>query len=152
MKKTFTFLAFVMLLSLSCFAQIEKGWRVTVKVHLPKGDTSEAFVFTTLAINFSRIDTIRAEKVKGNTYYFNLPNKSMRYFLATSDKYEPEVVFVDPEKGDYVDLYLKTPRKEPVKSQKEETAKLLQIMKEMFPFPEIMGDEADKYDNRVIEN
>lgn len=150
MKKTFTFLAFVMLLSLSCFAQ--NSWRPVVKVHLPKGDTSEAFVFTTLAINFSRIDTIRAEKVKGNTYYFNLPNKSMRYFLATSDKYEPEVVLTSPDKGDYVDLYLKTPRKEPVKSQKEETAKLLQIMKEMFPFPEVMGDEADKYDNRVIEN
>lgn len=150
MKKTFTFLAFVMLLSLSCFAQ--NSWRPVVKVHLPKGDTSEAFVFTTLAINFSRIDTIRAEKVKGNTYYFNLPNKSMRYFLATSDKYEPEVVLTSPDKGDYVDLYLKTPRKEPVKSQKEETAKLLQIMKEMFPFPEIMGDEADKYNNREIVN
>ena len=150
MKKIFTFLAFVMLLSLSCFAQ--ESWRPVVKVHLPKGDTSEAFVFTTLAINFSRIDTIRAEKVKGNTYYFNLPNKSMRYFLATSDKYEPEVVLTSPDKGDYVDLYLKTPRKEPVKSQKEETAKLLQIMKEMFPFPEIMGDEADKYNNRVIVN
>ena len=150
MKKIFTFLAFVMLLSLSSFAQ--ESWRPVVKVHLPKGDTSEAFVFTTLAINFSRIDTIRAEKVKGNTYYFNLPNKSMRYFLATSDKYEPEVVLTSPDKGDYVDLYLKTPRKEPVKSQKEETAKLLQIMKEMFPFPEIMGDEADKYNNRVIVN
>lgn len=150
MKKTFTFLAFVMLLSLSCFAQ--NSWSPVVKVHLPKGDTSEAFVFTTLAINFSRIDTIRAEKVKGNTYYFNLPNKSMRYFLATSDKYEPEVVLTSPDKGDYVDLYLKTPRKEPVKSQKEETAKLLQIMKEMFPFPEIMGDEADKYNNREIVN
>ena len=150
MKKIFTFLAFVMLLSLSCFAQ--NSWSPVVKVHLPKGDTSKVFVFATRAINFSRIDTIRAEKVKGNTYYFNLPSKSMRYFLATSDKYEPEVVFVDPEKGDYIDLYLKTPRKEPVKSQKEETAKLLQIMKEMFPFPEIMGDEADKYDNRVIVN
>lgn len=150
MKKTFTFLAFVMLLSLACFAQ--DSWRPVVKVHLPKGDTSEAFVFTTLAINFSRIDTIRAEKVKGNTYYFNLPDKSMRYFLATSDKYEPEVVLTSPDKGDYVDLYLKTPRKEPMKSQKEETAKLLQIMKEMFPFPEIMGDEADKYNNRVIIN
>lgn len=123
-----------------------------MKVHLPKGDTSETFVFTTLAINFSRIDTFRAEKVKGNTYYFNLPDKSMRYFLATSDKYELEVVLTSPDKGDYVDLYLKTPRKEPMKSQKEETAKLLQIMKEMFPFPEIMGDEADKYNNRVIVN
>lgn len=146
MKKTFTFLAFVMLLSLSCFAQ--NSWRPVVKVHLPKGDTSKVFVFATSTINLTRIDTVRAEKVKGNTYYFHFPNGLYRSFWATSDKYEPDVVFAGAGDGGYIiDLYLKTPRKEPVKSQKEETAKLLKLMLEKIPNPELYIESDSNTEN-----
>ena len=139
MKKIFTFLAFVMLLSLSCFAQIEKGWRVTVKVHLPKGDTSKVQVFAS-NMHKTSIDTIRAERVKGNTYYFKLWC-SDHFFIATSDKYETALKHVTPVGMDeaFVDLYLKTPRKEPVKSSAEEKKKLLELMMENYPYPELLN-------------
>ena len=150
MKKTFTFLAFVMLLSLSCFAQIEKGWRVTVKVHLPKGDTSKVQVFAS-NMHKTSIDTIRAERVKGNTYYFKLWCND-HFFIATSDKYETALKHVTPVgvwKDAFVDLYLKTPRKEPVKSPAEEKKKLLELMMENYPYPELLNMNNEGYDVKV---
>ena len=137
MKKTFTFLAFVMLLSLSCFAQ--NSWSPVVKVHLPKGDTSKVQVFAS-NMHKTSIDTIRAERVKGNTYYFKLWCND-HFFIATSDKYETALKHVTPVGMDeaFVDLYLKTPRKEPVKSPAEEKKKLLELMMENYPYPELLN-------------
>lgn len=154
MKSVLTFWLLAMFLSLSALAQSRDTWNPVVRVHVPKGDTSEVFVFSTESVNFSKIDTVRAEKVKDNTFYFELPDRAMRFFLATSDKYEPEVVFVSPvDAGDYIDLYLKTPRKEPLKDSKEETARLLQIMLEKFPYPELLsGDRSNNKNYERIDN
>lgn len=87
MKKLIFILFFTMAV-LPCIA----SHRITVTVHLPKGDDSTKV--TVYAQHHCKGDTLLPKTVKKHTYTFYIGHDMC--FIATSDTYRPEVIHTIP--------------------------------------------------------
>ena len=101
-RSIFIFLMLLAVLSLPCIA----SHRITVTVHLPKGDDSTKV--TVYAQHHCNADTLLPKSVKKNTYTFYIGHDMC--FIATSDTYRPEVIHTIPVGNDEpqdLHIYLK---------------------------------------------
>ena len=117
MKRKILFIVFVIMASIMQAA--DKYWNVEVKLHRPKNDKSNVFLYAT---NPYKNDTITAVRIKNDKYQFQLP--LMHHFIiASSDNYETQVIHIIPM-GDYqdkfMDIYLKDGGKKTIFDKQKE--------------------------------
>lgn len=110
----------IILAAFTCMMQAaDKYWNVEVKLHRPKNDKSNVFLYAT---NPYKNDTITAVRIKNDKYQFQLP--LMHHFIiASSDNYETQVIHIIPM-GDYedkfMDIYLKDGGKKTIFDKQKE--------------------------------